>query len=1471
MRKIFTFFFLFFKISFLLSQQCSYIKDHNGISNITSIGCNYNFLNNTCIRLDSNFPLLSDTNIYEALESSTYQPSGSYIAGLALQANDDDKYFKRINLNTIDTEPFAFSYYGNVVNSFIISTNGYISFNTNINEGDYSTPVLNDRSIPSIYLPQNSIFGLYQDLIFSSETDSEIYINVIGEYPCRKLVINFYKGIITGTNQTSTFQIVLHETKSDIEINIEDKPIPNTGSRFNQSLIGITNANGEGLAAPNKNTGVWAVNQSSYLFNPTGNTLSPRNIQWSNNINNTTQGTNSINICNISPSIYTAKANYLLSSGQTFSVTDKHIIQFANDYPRPKNHKAIICEGSSALNQANFYESINSQPNHNLFKYKFYITENDAKNNNSNYLPENQILLSNQTYFVRIENKNDSSCFGISKLELTTTNTFPSQVEICDLENDKQEEYILANLNCQLFSNVTNVTNIRYYVNNGTTPVSTAVLTENTEIKVQYNLPGCTDYTSNIIKVKFIESPKFNTNELIFESYDELFDVVTNNNPPKFEPFDWQEEFIQRGITISTQNDVKNLKIFNTYEDAKNNRNALTRIKEGEELLDYKYDLFIRLENSKEDCKGNCFNILPVKARVKFKKIIVNINDNDPDNPPDDPSIYDEEVAHVYLCANKTYNLNFRDDVLRIFKVTNYDINKLEITFHSNYNSANNLEDIGIANTYQTTDYNSIDIYVRLKINDGNNSLKQYVVKQLQYRFLPYDITTNSIEICVDYEVIDKEIILQNYLSLILPNTILSLNPKPTIEFFEDQLGTKKIDRILANRINQRVWVKIKFEQTENTCEEISALDIKLIANEGIKKREHEVKITCDNNFDGKEFINLLDYIPEYVANPENYSVKFYRNYNPQTNVFSNQINNPTNFEITTNIKVFISITEKTISTKCEQPLSLNIIFSTNEHDQIRLEKNSVLLLCNEANEAFVYFDLDEAIPQLYLPENNPDFSTLISKVIYYENYEDAILGNVNVITNWNNFALPSTLPLKTVYVRFESIHGCYSIAPIQLKIIGIIKLKNDIEIEICDDNLDDIYTFNFREWINSRTKDTNIENDLLTDPDTNKFADYKIYLNQEHYNNGIFLTSEEEENFELNLDIHQTIILEATVAGGCIDYLPIKLNYITKQPNEFTISPICDEENNGREEIDLTIFQTNFLNSTFKYYRTFADLTNDINIIEDPLNYEFDESFGTKVYFKIYEAGSLCPSLGIINIQLIKVPMVAVDNYLICPGTSILIEPDYKNWKITSYEWLNEKNEVISTNSTVEIAEAGKYTLKLKEENGCFYIEDFTISHYDLPILVEIIYQQNTANIIAQGNRKILYSIDGISWQENNTFENLSPGIHDFYLKYENEDCIIGPFKGLIPIIFNTITPNGDGYNDLWIIKDLNVFEGKIAQLEIFDRFGKTIYTQHSNTELTWNGKINGNPVPSTSYWYKITLPDGRTFTNYINVINKK
>ena len=63
--------------------------------------------------------------------------------------------------------------------------------------------------------------------------------------------------------------------------------------------------------------------------------------------------------------------------------------------------------------------------------------------------------------------------------------------------------------------------------------------------------------------------------------------------------------------------------------------------------------------------------------------------------------------------------------------------------------------------------------------------------------------------------------------------------------------------------------------------------------------------------------------------------------------------------------------------------------------------------------------------------------------------------------------------------------------------------------------------------------------------------------------------------------------------------------------------------------------------------------------------------------------------------------------------------------------------------------------------------------------------------------------------------------------------------------------TPNGDGIHDSWNISGLSD-QTQTTKIYIYDRFGKLL-KQISPASDGWDGTYNGNPLPSTDYWFTV------------------
>jgi len=81
-----------------------------------------------------------------------------------------------------------------------------------------------------------------------------------------------------------------------------------------------------------------------------------------------------------------------------------------------------------------------------------------------------------------------------------------------------------------------------------------------------------------------------------------------------------------------------------------------------------------------------------------------------------------------------------------------------------------------------------------------------------------------------------------------------------------------------------------------------------------------------------------------------------------------------------------------------------------------------------------------------------------------------------------------------------------------------------------------------------------------------------------------------------------------------------------------------------------------------------------------------------------------------------------------------------------------------------------------------------------------------------------------------------------------------------------NTFTPNGDGVNDTWLIKDLDAYPN--CTVSIFNRSGQTLFYL-SNYAKAWDGTYNGKDLPSGVYYYVINLNTGdKPLSGYVAII---
>lgn len=81
-----------------------------------------------------------------------------------------------------------------------------------------------------------------------------------------------------------------------------------------------------------------------------------------------------------------------------------------------------------------------------------------------------------------------------------------------------------------------------------------------------------------------------------------------------------------------------------------------------------------------------------------------------------------------------------------------------------------------------------------------------------------------------------------------------------------------------------------------------------------------------------------------------------------------------------------------------------------------------------------------------------------------------------------------------------------------------------------------------------------------------------------------------------------------------------------------------------------------------------------------------------------------------------------------------------------------------------------------------------------------------------------------------------------------------------------NMLTPNGDGINDKWVIKNIDLYTNN--EVKIFDRSGRLVY-QRKNYNNEWDGTINGHALSEGTYYYILTIEGGaKTAKGFITIV---
>ncbi|MAD50737.1 MAG: hypothetical protein CMC95_05515 [Flavobacteriales bacterium] len=273
---------------------------------------------------------------------------------------------------------------------------------------------------------------------------------------------------------------------------------------------------------------------------------------------------------------------------------------------------------------------------------------------------------------------------------------------------------------------------------------------------------------------------------------------------------------------------------------------------------------------------------------------------------------------------------------------------------------------------------------------------------------------------------------------------------------------------------------------------------------------------------------------------------------------------------------------------------------------------------------------------------------------------------------------------------------------------------------------------------------------------------------------------------------------------------------------------------------------------STTQNYQ--ASATNDPNIVVD---FPADNDVSDTLFLL-----TITDDNGCIYTEEVEIHPARVFNYNstinVCYGDSIIINANRFD-EYSTYSWVVTPNQQIyQDESNLELVVTNSSTVSVTVSDyasACTFTDEL-----DIVVLNPVIASNEDFGII-RGESATLSIIDGeppYLWSTSESTSDIvvSPLITTTYVAYALDTltgCIGNDTIRVFVGMNEGFSPNGDGYNDTWEISYLNQYES--AKIEIFNRWGASIWSSSYPNIENWDGKYNGTDLPVGSYYYIITF----------------
>lgn len=481
----------------------------------------------------------------------------------------------------------------------------------------------------------------------------------------------------------------------------------------------------------------------------------------------------------------------------------------------------------------------------------------------------------------------------------------------------------------------------------------------------------------------------------------------------------------------------------------------------------------------------------------------------------------------------------------------------------------------------------------------------------------------------------------------------------------------------------------------------------------------------------------------------------------------------------------------------CSDWFSEEVLLKVNDLPEVLTTWTGVLIQCDEDSDGKSQFNLLEAIQELSDNYQNETF----------EFYTD-ILDSTTLISNPDNY--PNTSVDQLIQVKIiDNISGCFIIEDIVLT-----ALSNNLPASLVQQNFSACYDYE---------KDNAIFN---------------------------FSSIEDPSNSGTPISINDYVL------NSYNDAIPRRVSYYESY-------------------LDALLEQNQIQNLT--YFE--VDGQAEGGIVEIWIRVDDDISNSCNGIKNLIVLETLADTSFVIDPSNLN-PLNPIENEVLICNTSkedvSLILNTESNITNLEFEWvLPNGSSSFTSVSQFSVQNEGDYQVKAYNINdgSCVFVEDFIVRIYKInePQLAFFDIVSGTRNnsiklldvndesVFGENNYEfMLIDEEGsvvYNYQELCDFDDLTGGIYRLFVRDEAQ-CDEKSIE--IPILYfpTYITPNGDGFNDNWQVKGIDISEFMKSQISIYNRYGKLL-SVFKITEKGWDGTINGNPMPTDDYWFKAELID--------------